>query len=479
MTMSSPDASESAPFYDVVVLGSGAAGLAAAITAARTGASVLVVEKQPAASAGGNTVVSGGVWFHHDDPVAAATYLRALSEPAVVREDVVDAWARETGRNSDWVRSLGGTVAKLAMHPDPEFPELPGSECYQGYWTLDGVFGEGHLHSFLLGRARDAGVTLRHGVGAERLVTEEGAVVGVGLADGTEVGARGGVVLATGGFAGSGAKVADHLGIPSASPWGSPHCTGDGLDLASGVGAAMTHLDSHMRLLGVAVPGVVGGVAIHVPPDCGFAFVDDVGRRFVDESLRNCHGTVRGPDGYERFAQGPFWLIIDAATLDHGPLAAPAPFGWADRMEGHRWSDDNRAEAEAGLIVTAHTWSDLARKIGADAEVLVATMDAYHRAAEHDDDEFARPASRLVALDNPPFAAVRCSPLVAFTGGGPDRDGTARVLDESGEIVAGLYAAGEVSSTYRRCLDGGMMIADALAFGRVAGADATERAANR
>ncbi|HRE02189.1 MAG TPA: hypothetical protein PLV68_12880, partial [Ilumatobacteraceae bacterium] len=73
---------------------------------ARLGASVVVFDKQPAESAGGNTVVSGGVWFHHDDPVAAAAYLRAMNGSAPISADVVEVWARETARNSEWLREL-------------------------------------------------------------------------------------------------------------------------------------------------------------------------------------------------------------------------------------------------------------------------------------------------------------------------------------------------------------------------------------
>lgn len=449
-----------------MVLGAGAAGLAAAIEARRRGAEVLVVDKQPEATAGGNTVVSGGVWFHHDDEATAARYLRSLCHPIEVRDDVVDTWARETARNTTWVRGLGGDVQKLAFHEQPEYPELDGSSCYQGYWGLDGVLGEGRLHRFLLERALDLGVRFRWEAAARRLLADDGAVTGVVLDGYGPMPARA-VVLATGGFAGSAELVARHLGLRDAQPWGSPHCTGDGLELSAGVGAALGSLGNHMRLLGTTVEGASAGLPVHVPAGAGYLFVDDTGGRFVDESLRNCHGHVRTPDGYERFAAGPFWLVFDARALTGGPLAAPAPFGWQSRMEGLPWSEDNQAEVAMGVIRTAASWGELASQIDVPAGALEDSVASYH--AARDRDALGRARASRVPLDEAPFAALRCTPLVAFTGGGPRRDGQARVLDGEGEPIDGLFAAGEVSATYPRLIDGGMMIADALAFGRVAG----------
>ncbi|HRE02190.1 MAG TPA: FAD-dependent oxidoreductase, partial [Ilumatobacteraceae bacterium] len=129
------------------------------------------------------------------------------------------------------------------------------SDCYQGYWTVDGVFGGGNLHRFLLRRAVEAGVEVRCASPVSALVRSGETVTGVTLASGATIRARGGVVIATGGFAGSPERVSAHLGIPDASPWGSPHCTGDGLQMAVEVGAGTSHVGRHSRLLGTAVPG--------------------------------------------------------------------------------------------------------------------------------------------------------------------------------------------------------------------------------
>ena len=134
---------------DIVVVGMGAAGCAAAITAHDAGASVLVLEKTGADVAGGNTRVSGGAWFHHDDPERAAVYLRALCGDRPVPEPVVLAWAHGTREVSAWMESIGAQVAPNGAYT-AEYPELPGSDCYGGYRCVDGVLGDGRLFAALV-----------------------------------------------------------------------------------------------------------------------------------------------------------------------------------------------------------------------------------------------------------------------------------------------------------------------------------------
>lgn len=123
---SHPDATESDVVVDVVVVGMGAAGCAAAVAAHDAGADVLILEKDDVDSAGGNSRVSGGAWLGHDDPEGIATYLRALSGDRAVPEPVVEAWAHGTRGISDWMTSLGVTVVPLRHFP-VEYPELPAA----------------------------------------------------------------------------------------------------------------------------------------------------------------------------------------------------------------------------------------------------------------------------------------------------------------------------------------------------------------
>ncbi|MBW2498058.1 MAG: FAD-binding protein, partial [Deltaproteobacteria bacterium] len=111
---------------DVVVLGLGSAGCAAAIAARDADASVIVLEKMPAGKEGGNTRVSGGIWFENADIEGQKTYLRSLCGDYPIPEEVIRVWSEETARNTEWIREIGGNPG---VHGDyrPEYPELEGS----------------------------------------------------------------------------------------------------------------------------------------------------------------------------------------------------------------------------------------------------------------------------------------------------------------------------------------------------------------
>ena len=115
---------------DVVVVGFGAAGVAAAVTAHDCGAEVVILEKAPEGEHGGNTRVAGQGYLNTSSTKDATAYLTALCGPYAVPEPMVRAWAEEMCRNNDWLESLGGDPQEH-QHPPVgiEFPDLPGSGC--------------------------------------------------------------------------------------------------------------------------------------------------------------------------------------------------------------------------------------------------------------------------------------------------------------------------------------------------------------
>ena len=472
---------------DVVVLGLGAAGCAAAIEAHDAGASVVVLEKMPAGREGGNTRVSGGVWFDNSDPEGIATYLRALCGEFPVPEEIIQVWAHETARNSAWVESLG---ARVAPHGDyrPEFPELPGSESYGGYMGVDGELGNGRLFAALSAAVRERGIeVLLDTPGRELLRDASGAISGVEALSGASEGgtplrvrARRGVVLATGGFENNPEMVRDYLQLPDSPVWGSPAGTGDGIRMAQQVGADLWHMDNMATAFGFRAPGFESGFYVSFLFARGFIFSGMDGRRLMNEFPQNGHGHARLHGRYELYPAEPMHVIFDERTRLAGPISPPPsllPVGWNMLVEGYEWSEDNSAEIERGWIKRADSPAELAALLDVDGEVLEGAVQRYNEAcAAGVDEQFGRHPRTLTPIDQPPYYAFTSGPLLGWTNGGPRRNERTQVLDPFGRVIAGLYAAGTVSSTYSWCKDGGFHIADALAFGRVAGRTAAAEA---
>ncbi|WP_280217668.1 FAD-dependent oxidoreductase [Nocardia neocaledoniensis] len=465
---------------DIVVLGMGAAGCAAAIEAHDAGARVLILEKTDAEHAGGNTRVSGGAWFHHDNPTRAATYLRALCGDRAVPESIAQTWAEHTQSVSEWVEYLGATVAPVGDY-GAEYPELDGSDCYGGYRGVDGILGDRRLFDRLVTALADREIEIAYSTPGHELIIDpdSGAVSGVITAAGARIGARRGVVLATGGFEGSPEMIREHLGMTDVAVWGSTAATGDGHRMARTAGADFWHMDNMMAVNGIRPPGDRHGFFAMFGSARGFIWVDENGNRFVDECVPAGHGQARINGRYELHPYRPMHVIFDERTRAAGPISPSAdimPVGWKVLMDRYRWSADNQAEIDRGWIHRADTPAELAALLGVPSGVLASTIDRYNSACSNGfDDLWGRRPDTLVALDQPPFYAYTAGPLLAWTNGGPRRDERSRVLDRSGVVIPGLYAAGTVSSTYSWSKDGGFHIADAIAFGRIAGRDAAAR----
>lgn len=476
---------------DVVVLGMGAAGCAAAVEAHDAGAQVLVLEKMSRGKEGGNTRVSGGAWFHNRDPERAAVYLENLCAGYPLPPAMVRTWAIETQRNTEWmtdaigadVEAVGSVIGNGDGGIPPEFPELDGSDAYGGYRAVGGQMGNSVLLNTLLDAVDARDIDVRFRAPASSLVQDRhsGAVVGV-LA--TEPGgkplrvrANAGIVLATGGFEANVDMVRDYLRFPDMLPWGTPYATGDGQKMAQKVGADMWHMDNMMSIEGLRVPGFDSGFYTRLSAD-GFIYVGMDGRRCGNERLTIGHGQGLVHGRYEHAPTRSTHVIFDEATRRSGPISPGRqllPVGWNVLVEGYEWSEDNSVEIEKGWIHKADTIAELAVELGVDATVLTATVERYNAdCAAGVDTQFDRPSQALVPLLEPPYYGFTSAPMVAWSTGGPRRDEQCQVLDPFGEIIPGLFAAGSVSSTYSWCKDGGMHIADALAFGRVAGGSAAK-----
>jgi len=472
---------------DIVVLGCGAAGSAAAIEGHDRGAKVVILEKMPPIHAGGNTRVSGGIWFNNVDADRAAVYLESLCGGYPLPAPVVRAWAVETARNTEWLTGIGANVGPHADYT-PEYPELDGSDCYGGYMGIEGKMGSALLFDFLQSAIRQRGIEILYETPGRELIVDpdSGRVVGViAIRAGKpfRVAARRGVVLATGGFENDKDMVRDYLGLADSPVWGSPAATGDGHRMAQQIGADLWHMDNLMAIVGVRAPDFAAGFAtLGLVGAKGYVFVGLDGSRFVDENVQIRHGHARIHGRYEIYPLQRAYVIFDERTRRAGPLVPSPedmPVGWNVVIENYLWSDDNLAEIEKGWIVKSDTLPGLAAKLGLDARALEKSIALYNRyCATGDDEQFGRDPGTLIPLLEPPFYAFTSNPILAWSNGGPRRNEKSQVLNAFGETIAGLYAAGTVSSTYSWCKDGGFHIADALAFGRVAGRHAASEVSN-
>lgn len=498
---------------DVVVVGMGSAGLAAAIEAHDADVSVLILEKGPEPHAGGNSRVSGQAWFSPVDVDAAKIHLRSLSGDYPVAEPIVDAWAKETARNNDWVcaraAEVKGRVPRDAGDPFPadsadvvrvsyqelrryaeadpppfEFPELEGNECGTDYNMLGGTMGFSRLWSTLRECARDRAIPVRYATGARGLLQHaDGSVAGIITAEGESgrsatIAVRRGVVLACGGFAGNPDMGRNFLRLPSIRPWGSPLNTGDGIVLAQQAGADLAHPYNYMASPGVGIampPYPTGEDAL--PREHRFITVGADGRRFVDETLVSRHGKAPMRGTFDFHPGVPMWVVFDEDGRLAGPLVLPRErfaVGWMKQVEGYRWSEDNSAEIERGWIVRGDTVEELAEKLGVDAAGLAQQVAQYNALIEsgQDDVRCGRRLPTMSPIVRPPFYGYAWGQLLITTLGGIRKDERARVLAPDGTVIERLYAAGDVASTYTWMLGGGMGLGDALAFGRIAGREA-------
>ncbi|WP_300681274.1 FAD-dependent oxidoreductase [Nocardioides sp.] len=481
--------------YDVVVLGMGAAGSAAAIEAHDAGCRVAILEKLDGGLEGGNTRASGGSWWINQDPERAATYLKSLCGGFEVPPAVIATWAEETSRNTAWVSDtvgaavapVGGAIGGTGPGMPPEFPELDGSDVYLGQMAVGGVLGGQRLITALHAALEARGIDVRRGTPARRLVQDPvtGRITGVVATTPTgqtlRVRAERGVVLATGGFEADDAMVRDYLRFTQARPWGSPHNRGDGHRMAQKVGADLWHMDNMMAIDGLQVPGYDADFYLRFSFRKGFIYVDADGRRVTNELPQWGHGQSHQHGGYELTPVRGHHAIFDEATRLSGPISPNKrmlEIGWNVLIDGYDWSDDNSVEVDKGWILRGDTLEELAEWLGVQASELTRSVELYNQAcAAGYDEQHRRPAATLDPIGAGPYYAVTSSPMTAWSNGGPRRDEHCQVLDPFGDVIAGLYAAGSVSSTYSWGKDGGFHIADALAFGRVAGRSAAAAAA--
>ena len=425
--------------YDVIVIGGGAAGMSAAITAHDRGARVMLFDGET--KLGGSTALSGG-WFFAagtsvqraagivgDSPEAMFDYYAQVNQwridPPVVRR-----LCDEAGAALEWLISLG------VVFPVKNLTRSGMETVARGHQPD----GRGAEIAQMLERAvRARPIDIALGNRVERLLSD--GVIARG-----ETATANALVIATAGF-GQNREMLRRL-YPTApedsSSMSAPGSQGDGITMAAAHGATITGHDT-----GLLIPSasIANGTIEHA----GWAmFVNRHGRRFIDES--SYHSVL----SLAIRAEGGFcFAVFDEATR----RGAPPDGSFGDLLGDHDVGDDRMA-AWSGAAARASNVDDLAHAIGVPPHVLRGTV---ARAAPHH------------ALRTVPFYAVRITPgLVALTACGLTIDAEARVLDEAGEPIPAWFAAGETTGNVvgDMYIASGNSLANCLVYGRIAGDNA-------
>lgn len=464
---------------DVVVIGAGGAGMAAAVTANQAGKTVIVIEK--ASKMGGNTILSGGALNAVDEG----------SETAIENKDSVENHYNQTFNGGD---QAGDPVLVHTLIDNAwsgvEWLKSLGMEFYDGVFTVTGGMwprahkpvepeGTGFFKTYQKYLDTHDGITMVYNTTAKDLIVENNIVTGVSCTGETgntvTVKATNGVVLATGGF---GRNIEMRVKyneiskkwptldetIPSTNTSG---ITGDGIIMAEAIGANLVQMENIQLLpLGDPETGSLSGNIEHAVESR--IFINLEGNRFVNEGGRRDDMTLALFEQPET----TMYIVMDSDTYPEGNEKNNFGESIADLVKSKR-------------ALKADTLEELAALMNVPAENLIASIDDYNRYCKGGDlegqtDAFGRTLFTDTdgvnnGINNGPFYAAVRVPTVHHTMGGVQINEQAQVMDTKGNIISGLFAAGEVTGgihgTNRL---GGNALTDTVVFGRIAGTGAAE-----
>ena len=449
---------------DVLVIGAGSCGLAAAIAAHDAGASVAILEKRR--RPGGNSSLSTGSL-----PGAGSRFQRAAGiedSPAKLLADLMRIagetdcpdlmrrLAEQSAPTVEWLVDAVGARLSLVTaykHVGHSVARLHAPVSRRGQDLVDD----------LLAAVEARGIPLAVGQGAHRLIVEDGAVVGarVGVSDADESAQRAKkTILAVNGFAGHGELVKRFCPeIAGAQYFGALGSTGEAVLWGEKLGAALSNIGAYQGYAAVADPH--GSLLSWTTIEKGGLIVNGRGERFGDESA-----------GYSGF------------TRNVMTEAAPRFAIFDDKIFAVASGEEEFLElANYGGLKSADDARGLAREIGLDGNALVATIATAARAASGDiADPFGRRDFGLGALSGKLYAC-RIVPGLFHTQGGLAVDGDGRVLDQKGHPIKNLFAGGGATGGLSGRTGGagyasGNGLLSAIALGRLAGSAAADEIRN-
>lgn len=430
--------------YDVIVVGAGGAGLAAAATAAENGASVLIIEKQ--GIAGGTTNYSGGViqaagtklqkattTYQNDTPENhEKEYLKAGE--GRVYEDLIHDFTQNSPKNIDWLSKMGIKWNNVYGHT-----EIPYAKNYFAdrihVYEGGGTSGNGIiLTQHLLNYALDHGANINYNTAVVGLISTEDAsqryVTGVITENRKHqlkyLKARRGVILATASIDQNIALAKDlspqhYEDVKAHNCWSVLTDRGDGIVMGMSIGAAITGFGGTIDFDAHTGNGTDDRI-----PTIPSIFVNGNGLRFVNEDSTYAYG-FRAIFNQEKQLDKPTYQIFGKSSIN---------------IKTSPWNEESLAEdIKKGLVVQADTVEELATKIDVPATNLVQSVATWNKnAANGNDPEFNRTMG--VKSFTGPYYAYRNTPGNLGALGGLKINKECNVLNVYNQAITGLYAAG-------------------------------------
>jgi succinate dehydrogenase/fumarate reductase flavoprotein subunit len=514
---------------DIVILGFGFAGQAAAIEASDLGASVIVLDKAPREFVGGSSAANKTHDFSFIGPDVETNikYVTAECWGTVDDPDTIRMQIEENHKLPQWFESLGGTVTWRRRAPT--YPTIPGGkemDCEnnsfavlppQEYMDKFPVpdSGRSPFQEWMCDLIEARGIPLMCNTAGTELIQDgaTGEILGVKaltdleftkdfkqLPGGKEiyVKANKGVILACGGYEVNQEMLTNFAPHPHSGfvTWyGCPFSTGDGVTMATKVGAKLWHMNKkecHSFACAPASKELGGAMNVYCWAtqigDQPGIIVNRDGKRFYNEYHFGGHSDQtrawdefthkNEPDDdytYCDYRNIPFYFIFDDTTMKNKQLGKNDRF--VQIFNVYQWSKDNQAELEKGWIIKADTLEELAKKIviknfhgevvGMDPQGLVETVARYNEfCAAGKDLDFGRRPDTLLPLATPPFYAMELCDSQTNTQGGPKHNGHCQVLDAYDKPIPRLYVAGELGSIFGHLYNGGENIPEASSGGR-------------
>jgi fumarate reductase flavoprotein subunit len=430
---------------DIAVLGSGVAGLAAAVAAAEKGASVVLLEKNNAL--GGRSVRAEG-FFAADSPAQqrlgidapgdilfrmAMDYAHWRINPRVMR-----AFINKSGDTVRWLEEKGCVVDRITP--------FYRNQVYRVWHQPKG--GGAEVIAVLSKNCEELGVKVLTRTPAKKILTDQSEkIIGViAVKDGIEIRVNvKSVVIATGGFGGNKELLKKYSPDYSEDiDTAAPAYNGDGLLMAMELGAANAGLGT----LHMSGPRFAGSNS-HVSAMChepDVIWVNIKGQRFADETLAYNHyesiNIVLQQPRKRTFSL--FDERVKQRVIDQGPYKIRQGVYYGTYKEDMvNLSEELEKQAELGTARISSSWDEIAAWIGAPPEVLKETIEEYNFGCRHGYDEnFIKDRRFLSPLIHPPFYALGCRSGIIGTIGGIKINQNMEVVNHEDDAIPGLYAAG-------------------------------------